>query len=86
MQNPLSSLEDDVSATSRALDKQDGPAILVGHSWGGAVITQAGVSEKVVGLVYVAALIPDQGETVISLLQSGPPLSVNGIFPPDEKG
>ncbi|MEO6523732.1 MAG: alpha/beta hydrolase [Mucilaginibacter sp.] len=86
VQNPLSSLEDDVSATSRALDKQDGPAILVGHSWGGAVITQAGVSEKVVGLVYMAAFIPDQGETVISLLQSGPPLPVNGILPPDEKG
>src|SRR5882672_7641136 len=55
VQNPLSSLDDDVAATNLALDKQDGPAILVGHSWGGAVITQAGVHPKVAGLVYVAA-------------------------------
>ncbi|QEC79294.1 alpha/beta hydrolase [Mucilaginibacter ginsenosidivorax] len=86
VQNPLTSLEDDVAATNRALDKQDGPVILVGHSWGGAVITQAGVSDKVAALVYVAAFVPDKGETVISLLQSGPPLPVNGILPPDEKG
>src|SRR5882762_2761692 len=59
VQNPLSSLEDDVNATNTALDLQDGPTILVGHSWGGAVITQAGVHPKVDGLVYVAAFQPD---------------------------
>jgi len=63
VQNPLTSFEDDVAATTRVLDKQDGPAILVGHSWGGTVITEAGNHDKVAGLVYVAALIPDSGET-----------------------
>jgi pimeloyl-ACP methyl ester carboxylesterase len=63
VQNPLTSLADDVSATRRALDRQDGPAILVGHSWGGTVITEAGVHPKVAGLVYVSALSPDAGET-----------------------
>lgn len=63
VQNPLTSLADDVKATQRVLDRQDGPAILVGHSWGGTVITEAGVHEKVVGLVYVSALAPDAGET-----------------------
>jgi pimeloyl-ACP methyl ester carboxylesterase len=63
VQNPLTSLADDVAATRRALDRLDGPAILVGHSWGGTVITEAGVHPKVVGLVYVSALSPDAGET-----------------------
>jgi len=63
VQNPLTSFEDDVAATRRVLDLQDGPAILVGHSWGGTVITEAGAHENVAGLVYVAALIPDSGET-----------------------
>ncbi|MDR6140465.1 pimeloyl-ACP methyl ester carboxylesterase [Microbacterium foliorum] len=63
VQNPLTSLADDVAATSRVLDAQDGPTILVGHSWGGTVITEAGVHPKVAGLVYVSALIPDVGET-----------------------
>lgn len=63
VQNPLTSLEDDVAATTRVLDLQDGPAILVGHSWGGTVITEAGVHPKVAGLVYVSALVPDAGET-----------------------
>ncbi len=63
VQNPLTSLADDVSATIRALDRQDGPAILVGHSWGGTVITEAGVHSNVAGLVYVSALSPDAGET-----------------------
>src|SRR5687767_10988498 len=53
VQNPLTSLEDDVVATQRVIDKQDGPVVLVGHSWGGTVITQAGISPKVVSLVYV---------------------------------
>lgn len=63
VQNPLTSFEDDVAATTRVLDQQDGPTILVGHSWGGTVITEAGRHDKVAGLVYVAALIPDSGET-----------------------
>lgn len=63
VQNPLTSLADDVAATKRVLDRQDGPAILVGHSWGGTVITEAGIDPKVVGLVYVSALAPDAGET-----------------------
>ncbi|QFT59525.1 Alpha/beta hydrolase family protein [Sulfitobacter sp. THAF37] len=63
VQNPLTSLADDVAATNRALERQDGPAILVGHSWGGTVITEAGVHPKVAGLVYVSALSPDAGET-----------------------
>jgi pimeloyl-ACP methyl ester carboxylesterase len=63
VQNPLTSLEDDVAATRRVLDLQDGPTILVGHSWGGTVITEAGNHEKVAGLVYVAALVPDTGQS-----------------------
>lgn len=63
VQNPLTSLADDVAATNRALNRQDGPAILVGHSWGGTVITEAGIHPKVAGLVYVSALSPDAGET-----------------------
>lgn len=63
VQNPLTSLEDDVAATRRVLDLQDGPTILVGHSWGGTVITEAGTHDGVAGLVYVAALIPDAGQS-----------------------
>lgn len=63
VQNPLTSLADDVAATNRVLARQDGPTILVGHSWGGTVITEAGIHTKVVGLVYVSALSPDAGET-----------------------
>jgi pimeloyl-ACP methyl ester carboxylesterase len=63
VQIPLTSLADDVAATRRALDRQSGATILVGHSWGGTVITEAGVHPKVTGLVYVAALSPDAGET-----------------------
>lgn len=63
VQNPLTSLADDVAATKRILDRQDGPTILVGHSWGGTVITEAGIDPKVAGLVYVSALSPDAGET-----------------------
>ncbi|MEU7824807.1 alpha/beta hydrolase [Catellatospora sp. NPDC049133] len=63
VQNPLTSLQDDVAATTRVLDRQNGPTILVGHSWGGTVITEAGVHPKVAGLVYVSALAPDAGET-----------------------
>ena len=63
VQNPLTSLADDVAATNRVLDQQNAPTILVGHSWGGTVITEAGVHPNVVGLVYVAALAPDAGQT-----------------------
>jgi pimeloyl-ACP methyl ester carboxylesterase len=63
VQNPMTSLEDDVAATKRVVDQQDGPTVLVGHSWGGTVITEAGVHPKVTGLVYVSALSPDIGET-----------------------
>jgi pimeloyl-ACP methyl ester carboxylesterase len=63
VQNPLTSFADDVAATRRVLDRQIGPVILVGHSWGGTVITEAGVHAKVAGLVYVSALSPDAGET-----------------------
>lgn len=86
VQNPLTSLEDDVAATNRAIEAQDGPVILVGHSWGGVVITQAGNSDKVVSLVYVAAFMPDDRQSAISLIQSGPQLKVNGILPPDRNG
>jgi pimeloyl-ACP methyl ester carboxylesterase len=61
VQNPLTSLSDEVAATKRIIALQDGPVILVGHSWGGAVITQAGDDPKVVGLVYAAAYTPDAG-------------------------
>jgi pimeloyl-ACP methyl ester carboxylesterase len=63
VQNPLTSLADDVAATRRALERQNGPTILVGHSWGGTVITEAGAHPKVAGLVYVSTLSPDAGET-----------------------
>ena len=73
VQNPLTSLADDVAATKRAIARQDGPVILVGHSWAGVVITEAGMDPKVAGLVYVAAFAPDQGETVGDLGKPYPP-------------
>ncbi|MFV8346164.1 alpha/beta hydrolase [Flavobacterium sp. ZB4P13] len=86
VQNPLTSLEDDVTATKVALDKQDGPTILVGHSYGGAVITEAGNHPNVVALVYVAAFQPDNGESALQWVQTVPPAPENGILPPDAKG
>ncbi|MES2651074.1 MAG: alpha/beta hydrolase [Bacteroidota bacterium] len=86
VQNPLTSLEDDVAATKLALDNQDGPAILVGHSWGGAVITQAGNHPKVAGLVYIAAFQPDNGESALQWFQTVAPAPENGVLPPNEKG
>jgi pimeloyl-ACP methyl ester carboxylesterase len=86
VQNPLTSLEDDVAATKVALDKQDGPTILAGHSWGGAVITEAGNHPKVAALVYIAAFQPDKGESALHWLQTAPPAPENGVLPPDEKG
>src|SRR6185295_10470769 len=73
VQNPLTSLADDVAATKRALARQNGPVILVGHSWAGVVITEAGMDPKVVGLVYVAAFAPDEGETAGDLGKPYPP-------------
>ncbi|MEA9828691.1 alpha/beta hydrolase [Xanthomonas campestris pv. raphani] len=73
VQNPLTSLSDDVAATRRALDQQDGPTVLVGHSWGGTVISEAGVHDKVVGLVYVSALAPGAGETTAQLYEGFAP-------------
>lgn len=72
VQEPLSSLEDDVAATKRTLDLEDGPCILVGHSYGGSVITEAGVDPHVVGLVYVAAHAPDVGENQSDLARRMP--------------
>jgi pimeloyl-ACP methyl ester carboxylesterase len=86
VQNPLTSLADDVAATQRALALQDGPAILVGHSWAGVVITEAGADPKVAGLVYVAAFAPDQGETVGELGKAYPPPPALAAPRVDEKG
>jgi len=72
VQIPLTSLADDVAATKRALDLQQGPSLLVGHSYGGVVITEAGDAPNVAGLVYVAAFIPDKGESAVSLLSQAP--------------
>jgi pimeloyl-ACP methyl ester carboxylesterase len=73
VQNPLTSFSDDVAATRRALALQNGPVILVGHSWAGVVITEAGMETNVVGLVYVAAFGPDIGETAQALGKNYPP-------------
>ena len=85
VQNPTSSLEDDVAATKRILAAQDGPAILVGHSYGGAVITEAGNDAKVAGLVYITAFAPDKGESVATLIKDPPPgAPVPPILPPQD--
>jgi pimeloyl-ACP methyl ester carboxylesterase len=85
VQNPTTSLADDVAATKRVLDQQDGPAILVGHSYGGVVITEAGNHPKVAALVYVAAFAPDEGESVASLIANPPPgAPVPPILPPQD--
>jgi pimeloyl-ACP methyl ester carboxylesterase len=73
VQNSTVSLADDVAATQRVLDAQEGPVILVGHSYGGVVITEAGNHPKVAGLVYIAAFAPDAGESVGSLIKDPPP-------------
>jgi pimeloyl-ACP methyl ester carboxylesterase len=85
VQNPTISLMDDVAATRRILAAQDGPAILVGHSYGGAVITEAGNDPKVVGLVYITAFAPDKGESVATLIKDPPPgAPVPPILPPQD--
>ena len=83
VQNPTISLADDVAVTKRAIAAQNGPVILVGHSYGGAVITQAGNDPKVAGLVYVTAFALDKGESVSSLIKDPPPgAPVPPILPP----
>src|SRR5882724_302023 len=85
VQNPTNSLADDVAVTKRTLAAQDGPVILVGHSYGGAVITEAGNDPKVAGLVYVAAFAPDKGESVSALIKDPQPgAPVPPILPPRE--
>src|SRR6202162_5640174 len=85
VQNPTISLEDDVAVTKRVLAAQDGPAILVGHSYGGVVITAAGNHQKVSALVYIAAFAPDKGESVGSLIKDPPPgAPVPPILPPQD--
>src|SRR6202158_5753705 len=85
VQNPTISLEDDVAVTKRVLATQDGPAILVGHSYGGAVITEAGNHPKVAGLVYITAFAPDKGESVATLIKDPPPdAPVPPIQPPQD--
>jgi pimeloyl-ACP methyl ester carboxylesterase len=72
VQNPLSSLNDDVAATRRVIEQQDGPVVLVGHSWGGVVVTQAGNEDKVKSLVYVAAFAPDSGQSISDIVKGKP--------------
>jgi len=84
VQNPITSLADDVAATKRAIARAKGNVILVGHSWGGFVITQAGNDPKVVGLVYLAAFAPDLDETVPALLAKYPNGNLQAYFEPQD--
>jgi pimeloyl-ACP methyl ester carboxylesterase len=85
VQNPTITLKNDVEVTKRALATQDGPVVLVGHSYGGAVITEAGNDPKVAALVYITAFAPDRGESVSSLIKSAPPgAPAPPILPPQD--
>lgn len=85
VQNPTISLEDDVAVTKRVIAAQGGPVILVGHSYGGVVITEAGNDPKVAGLVYIDAFAPDKGESVSTLIANPPPdAPVAPILPPED--
>ena len=86
VQNPLSSLAADVEATRRAIAMQDGPVILVGHSWGGMAISEAGNDPKVVGLVYIAAIVPTDGQGANDVLKPYPPTPGLGHMKPDASG
>src|SRR2546422_5695144 len=86
VQNPLSSLADDVAATKRAIANQDGPVILVGHSWAGMVISEAGNDPKIAGLVYVAAIVPDEGQSAGDVVKPYPPSPGLGEAKPDASG
>ena len=85
VQIPLTSFADDVSATQRAIALEDGPVLLVGHSYGGAVITEAGNDPKVAGLVYVSAVAPDNGESAFGLIASVP-TPIGSELRPDKNG
>ncbi|MCU1459847.1 MAG: Pimeloyl-ACP methyl ester carboxylesterase [Actinomycetia bacterium] len=85
VQNPTLSLEGDAEATRRIIDAQDGPVVLVGHSYGGAVITEAGTDDNVARLAYIAAFAPDKGESVNTLIADPPPgAPVPPILPPQD--
>ena len=85
VQNPTLSLEGDAAATKQVIDAQDGPVVLVGHSYGGAVITEAGTDHSVAALVYIAAFAPDKGESVNTLIADPPPgAPVPPILPPKD--
>ena len=84
VQNPLDSLEDDVAFTNRALDLAEGPVVLVGHSYGGVVITQAGVHPKVKALVYVAAYAPDVGQSLADVVKPYPEPPGQAFFMKDK--
>ena len=85
VQNPTVTLADDVAVTKRAIAAADGPVILVGHSYGGVVISEAGTDPKVKGLVYVAAFAPDQGESISSLIANpAPGAPVPPLLPPQD--
>ena len=85
VQNPTTSLADDVAFTKRAIEQQDGPVVLVGHSYGGVVVSEAGTHPKVKSLVYIAAFAPDKGESVQSLIANPPPgAPVPPILPPQD--
>jgi pimeloyl-ACP methyl ester carboxylesterase len=86
VQNALTSLADDVAATRRIIALQDGPVILVGHSYAGVVITEAGNDPKVVGLVYVAAFAPGEGESINSVSKPYPPAPLGSELRPDAQG
>jgi pimeloyl-ACP methyl ester carboxylesterase len=80
--NPLTSFQEDVAATRRAIAAQDGPVILVGHSYGGVIITEAGNDPKVVGLVYVAAFAPDAGQNILDITKPFPkPIGMDKVVP-----
>ncbi len=85
VQNPTASLAEDVAVTKRVIAQQTGPVILVGHSYGGVVITEAGTDPRVAALVYIAAFAPDKGESVSSLIKDPPPgAPVPPILPPQD--
>jgi pimeloyl-ACP methyl ester carboxylesterase len=86
VQNPLSSLAADVAATKRAIAQQNGPVILVGHSWAGMAISEAGNDPKVAGLVYVAAIVPDKGQSVTDVLKPYPSAPGLAQAKPDAAG
>lgn len=86
VQLPLTGLADDVAAVKRVLDKLEGPTVLAGHSWAGAVIVEAGTDPKIESLVFIAAFVPDSGETVAQWASTYPATPENGITGPDQYG